>query len=94
MEKQATPYGYIFKKIEKDNEIDKEASHQWLHSGISSHVEGYINAMQEQEITTKATRNGERKTLLLTPNAVFATHKMKQYYMPSDLAQASRQTCI
>ena len=87
-------HSYIFKKIEEDNEIDKEASHQWLHSGISSHVEGYINTMQEQEIATKAIQNGERKTLLLTPNAVIVTHKMKQYYTPSDLAQASRQTCI
>ena len=54
-------HSYIFKKIEEDNEIDKEASHQWLHSGISSHVEGYINAMQEQEIATKATRKRREK---------------------------------
>ena len=48
-------HSYIFKKIEENNEIDKEASHQWLHSGISSQAKGYINAMQEQEIATKAT---------------------------------------
>ena len=54
-------HSYIFKKIEEDNEIDKEASHQWLHSGISSHVEGYINAMQEQEIATKATQKSREK---------------------------------
>ena len=52
---------YIFKKIEEDNEIDKEASHQRLHSGISSHVEGYINAMQEQKKATKATRKRREK---------------------------------
>ena len=54
-------HSYIFKKIEEDNEIDKEASHQWLHIGISSHVEGYINAMQEQEIATKATLKQREK---------------------------------
>ena len=60
-------HSYIFKKIEEDNEIDKEASHQWLHSGISSHVEGYINAMQEQEIATKAI--GKRREKDPTINA-------------------------
>ena len=48
-------------KIKEDNEIDKEALHQWLHSGISLHVEGYINTMQEQEIATKATRKRREK---------------------------------
>ena len=54
-------HSYIFKKIEDDNEIGKPASHQWLHSGISSHVEGYINGMQDQEIATKATRKWREK---------------------------------
>ena len=54
-------HSYIFKKIEEDNEIDKEASHQWLHSGISSHIEGCINAMQQQETATKATQKRREK---------------------------------
>ena len=58
-------HSYIFKKIEEDNEIDKEASHQWLHSGISLHVKGYINAMQEQGIATKATRKRREKDLTI-----------------------------
>ena len=52
---------YLFEKIEADDEIDQEASNQWLHSGMSSHVEGYINAMQEQEIATKATKKRRNK---------------------------------
>ena len=52
---------YLFEKIEADDKIDQEASNQRLHSGMSSHVEGYINAMQEQEITTKATKKRRNK---------------------------------
>ena len=52
---------YLFEKIEADDEIDQEASNQWLHSGMSSQVEGYINAMQEQEIATNATKKRRSK---------------------------------
>ena len=37
-----------------DQEIDTQASHNWLNTGLSSHVEGYATALQEQEIPTKA----------------------------------------
>ena len=46
---------YIFRKVEADQEIDTQASHNWLNTGLSSHVEGYATALQEQEIPTKAT---------------------------------------
>ena len=54
-------HNYLFKKTETDDEIDQEASNQWLHSGMSLHVEGYINAMQEQEIATKAIKKRRNK---------------------------------
>ena len=41
--------------------MDQKASKQWLHSGMSSHVERNINAMQEQEITMKATKKRRMK---------------------------------
>ena len=54
-------HSYLFKKIEADDEIDQEASNQWLHSRMSSHVEGYINAIQEQEIARKPTKKRRNK---------------------------------
>ena len=48
-------HGYIFRKVEADEEIDTQASHNWLNTGLSSHVEGYATALQEQEIPMKAT---------------------------------------
>ena len=47
-------HGYIFRKVEVDEEIDTQASHNWLNTGLSSHVEGYGTALQEQEIPMKA----------------------------------------
>ena len=43
-------HSYIFKKVEADEDINVQASHNWLNTGLSSHVEGYITALQEQEI--------------------------------------------
>ena len=48
-------HGYIFGQVEADQEIDTQASHNWLNTGLSSHVEGYATALQEQEIPTKPT---------------------------------------
>ena len=47
-------HGYIFRKAEADQEIDTQAFHNWLNTGLSSHVERYATALQEQEIPTKA----------------------------------------
>ena len=52
---------YFFEKIEADDEVDQEASNQWFHSGMSSHIEGYINTVQEQEVATKATEKRKNK---------------------------------
>ena len=53
--KNKPKHGYIFRKVEADQKIDTQASHNWLNTGLSSHVEGYATALQEQEIPTKAT---------------------------------------
>ena len=62
---------YVFKKVEADKDIDAQASHNWMNTGISSHVEGYVTAPQEKEIATRATikrrnkdRNNETKCRL------------------------------
>ena len=54
---------YVFKKVEAEKNIDAQASHNWINTGISSHVEGYVTTLQEQEIATRATikrRNKDR----------------------------------
>ena len=55
MWKNKPMHSYIFKKVEANEEINVEASHNWLITGLSSHIEGYITSLQEQEIATKAT---------------------------------------
>ena len=64
-------HSYVFKKAEADKDIDAQGSHNWMNTGISSHVEGYVIALQEQEIATRATikrrnknRNNETKCRL------------------------------
>ena len=47
--------GYLPTKIEKYEEIDDRATAEWMNMGLSSHVEGYPAALQEQQIGTRAT---------------------------------------
>ena len=37
----------------KDTNVDNKATNQWLGLNMSSHIEGYIMAQQEQEINTR-----------------------------------------
>ena len=47
-------HGYFFKKFQNDETIDKNVSNsRSTYSTITSHFEGYINAIQDQEIPTK-----------------------------------------
>ena len=47
-------YGYLPRKQQSQTEYDKQASNAWLNDGfMSSHVEGYLCAIQEQEIRTR-----------------------------------------
>ena len=48
-------HSYIFKKVKADEDINVQASHNWLNTGLSSHIKGYITVLQEQEIATKGT---------------------------------------
>ena len=43
---------YYQSGIEKDNEINKEDTNAWLKQRSSSHPEGFICAIQEQELNT------------------------------------------
>ena len=47
-------HGYLSHKIEKNTEIDQKSTPEWMNTGITSHAEGYVLAMQEQEIAMRA----------------------------------------
>ena len=46
-------HGFIDRKQQNNPDINQELTHGWLKTNISSHVEGYIVAIQEQEIRTR-----------------------------------------
>ena len=54
--KQKVSHGYMQKKLEEMDEIDMKETNSWLQLRLTSHLEGYINAIQEQELNTKETR--------------------------------------
>ena len=54
-------HGFLQKKLTEDTSVDSKATNQRLKSNMSSHVEGYIMALQEQEINTRDSRLIEKK---------------------------------
>ena len=48
-------HGYLFNKIDSKDDIDQAKSNRWMTRGLTSHNEGYVCAMQEQEIPTRST---------------------------------------
>ena len=48
-------------KIEGQEEIDSKQSYNWFSLRLTSHLEGFICAMQEQEIDTKSMRKTREK---------------------------------
>ena len=47
-------HSYVFMRVEADKDIDAQASHTWMNTSISSHVEEYVIALQEQENSYKS----------------------------------------
>ena len=54
--KDKVTHGYLTSQLEKDEHIDKTATNNWLQLRFSAHIEGYLMAVQKQELDTKATR--------------------------------------
>ena len=55
-------HGYLHKKVKENENIDQTTSNIWIKEGkISSHVEGFLFAIQEQEIDTRALRKMREK---------------------------------
>ena len=55
MWKEKPLHNYLHSKVEADEGIENRATAEWMNTGLSSHVEGYVAALQEQEISTRAT---------------------------------------
>ena len=53
-------HGYM-QKLEEMEEIDIKKANDGLQLRLTSHVEGYISAIQEQELCTKKTRKRREK---------------------------------
>lgn len=53
---------YLKSKVDQDKKIDNTQTNKWMnHPSMTSHVEGFLVAIQEQEITTRATRKTREK---------------------------------
>ena len=51
--KSKVTHGYFQTQTESDDEINKTKSNAWLKQKLTSHMEGYICAIQEQELKTR-----------------------------------------
>ena len=58
---QKEAHGYHLKQIESQDNIDVTKSNNWLSIRFTSHIEGFICAMQEQEIDTRGLRKRREK---------------------------------
>ena len=54
-------HGYLKRTQEQDEFIDKERTNRCTNLKLTVHVEGYINAVQEQELNTKETQRRREK---------------------------------
>ena len=55
--------GYLKRMLEQDTFVDKKRTNGWLNLKLTSHVEGYIAAMQKQELNTKETQKRREKNI-------------------------------
>ena len=53
--KEKTTHGYLQRQTQEDDCIDQKATQKWLKLRLTSHIEGFVVAVQEQEIDMKET---------------------------------------
>ena len=56
-------HGYLQKTLEQDETIDMKKTNKWLNLRSTTHVEGYVKAVQEQELNTKETQRRREKDI-------------------------------
>ena len=59
--KSKVTHGYFQTQTESDDEINKTKSNAWLKEKLTSHMEGYICAIQEQELKTREALKRRKK---------------------------------
>ena len=59
--KDKVTHGHYQGEIEKDNEINENDTNAWLKQRLSSHLEGFICAIQEQELNTRDVQRRREK---------------------------------
>ena len=62
-------HGYLFRNREDSSQVNESATHLWLKkSSFLSHVEGYISAIQEEEIFTRSLKSKRLTDENINPN--------------------------
>ena len=61
--KDKETHGYLKKTLEQDAFVDEKRTNGWLNLKLTSHVEGYIAAVQERELNTKETQKRREKDI-------------------------------
>ena len=59
--KRKVTHGYLQKTLSEDETINMKKTNKWLNLHLPAHTEGYITAIQEQELDTKETRKRREK---------------------------------
>ena len=59
--KEKDAHGYHQQQIEERENIDTSKTKNWMNNRFTSHIEGYICAMQEQEINTRSLRKSREE---------------------------------
>ena len=63
-------HSYLFRIREDSNQVNETATHLWLKkSSFSSHVEGYLSAIQEEEIFTRSLKSKRLTDEHINPNS-------------------------
>ena len=64
-------HGYLFRNRNDRNQVNESATHLWLKkSSFSSHVEGYLSAIQEEEIFTRSLKSKRLTNEHINPNCI------------------------
>ena len=62
-------HSYLFRNREDSNQVNDSATYLWLKkSSFSSHVEGYLSAIQEEEIFTRSLKSKRLTDEHINPN--------------------------
>ena len=59
--KEKETHGYLGKQLEDNNYVDNTLTNNWFQQHLSSHIEGFVMAIQEQELDFKETRRRREK---------------------------------